>query len=59
MADAVKDDGKRAREGERDRSAEAERRGGNPDSKPSANAGNVGLGGTEPGKAPRKPGSAN
>jgi hypothetical protein len=59
MADPVKDDGKLARSArERDRSAEARKPGGNPDKKPSANAGNVGLGAADDGEAPRKPGSA-
>jgi hypothetical protein len=36
----------------------AQKPGGNPDRKPSANAGNVGLGAADEGEAPRKPGSA-
>jgi hypothetical protein len=49
MADAVKDDpalSQRAPAAQREK--EAQKRGGNPDKPPSANAGNVSVGGTEP-----------
>jgi hypothetical protein len=57
MSDSPKRDKSEPAPADRGRSATAERPGGNPDKRPAANSGNVGLGAADENEAPRKPGS--